>query len=91
MAERVGQAAFVRQQRAILDRPESLETLRQIHVPTLVAVGDGDVLTPPEDSREIHHGITGSHFHLLTKCGHLPPVEQPSQTAQLLRDWLTDA
>jgi pimeloyl-ACP methyl ester carboxylesterase len=88
MAKRVGGAAFLRQQQAILDRPDSRPTLAAIRVPTLVAVGEQDVLTPVADALEIHRGIAGSRFHLFTDCGHLPALEKPEETTALLRDWL---
>ena len=88
MAGRVGGAAFLRQQQAILDRADSRPTLAAIEVPTLVAVGDCDGLTPPAQSLEIHRGIAGSTLHVLEGCGHLPALEQPDATSRLLRDWL---
>ncbi len=88
MAERIGGAAFLRQQQAILGRPDSRPTLREIGVPTLVAVGDRDVLTPPSDAREIHLGIAGSRLHVFKDCGHLPALERPDDTTALLRNWL---
>lgn len=91
MAARVGGAAFLRQQTAILGRPDSRPTLATITVPTLVAVGDSDVLTPPAESEEIHAGIAGSRLHLFEACGHLPPLEKPAAVSALLRDWLTAA
>lgn len=89
MAARVGGAAFLRQQQAILSRPDSRPTLAEIAIPTLVAVGDRDVLTPPADALKIHHAIRGSRFHLFTYCGHLPALEKPEETTGVLRDWLT--
>lgn len=44
MARRVGGAAFLRQQQAIPGRPDSRPLLPSIRIPTLVAVGDSDVL-----------------------------------------------
>lgn len=88
MAERVGGTAFLRQQEAILSRPDSLPTLATITVPTLVAVGDSDVLTPPAESRLIHEGIAGSTLHMFETCGHLPALERPEETIALLRSWL---
>jgi pimeloyl-ACP methyl ester carboxylesterase len=88
MAARVGGDAFLRQQQAILGRPDSRPLLATIAVPTLVAVGDGDVLTPPAEALEIHHGIAGSRFHLFRNCGHLPAIEQPRETNEVLRAWL---
>lgn len=89
MAARVGGEAYLRQQQAILARPDSRPTLAQIAVPTLVAVGDRDVLTPPAEALRIHHGIRGSRFYLFTSCGHLPALEKPEETTGALRDWLT--
>ena len=88
MAERVGGDAFLRQQQAILTRPDSRPTLSQIEVPTIVGVGDGDLLTPPAASQAIHQGIAGSTLHVFEGCGHLPAMELPDETSALLRDWL---
>ena len=88
MAERVGAEAYMRQIRAIMDRPDSRPLLPSIAIPTLVAVGDDDQLTPPPEAEEIHRGIVGSRFHVFEDCGHLPALEQPEETSALLRDWL---
>lgn len=88
MATRVGSEAFLRQQQAILGRPDSRNVLATITVPTLVAVGDADVMTPLAESRLIHEGIPGSAFHVFRECGHLPALELPAQTSALLREWL---
>ena len=88
MAKRVGGDAFLRQQNAILNRPDSRPLLASIKVPTLVAVGDSDVLTPPSESQEIHQNIPGSTLHVFPACGHLPPMEIPEETSTRLRRWL---
>lgn len=90
MAARVGGAAFLRQQQAILDRPDSTGLLASITVPTLVAVGDSDRLTPPADAQLMHHAIPGARFHCFARCGHLPPLEKPAETSEVVRTWLTD-
>ena len=88
MALRVGGPAFMRQQLAILGRPDSRPLLPTLAVPTLIAVGDHDVLTPPSDAQALHEAIPGSRLHTFQDCGHLPALEQPEQTSQVLRDWL---
>ncbi|HST75018.1 MAG TPA: alpha/beta fold hydrolase [Acetobacteraceae bacterium] len=88
MAERVGRAAFIRQQAAILNRPDSRPDLRHIAVPTLVAVGEADQLTPRDRAQEIAAGIPGAALRVLEGCGHLPPMERPAPTSGLLRQWL---
>ncbi len=88
MAERVGRDAFLRQQRAILGRVDSRPDLPRIAVPTLVAVGDEDVLTPPALAEEMAGAIPGARCERIAGCGHLPPMEDPISTSRLLIDWL---
>jgi pimeloyl-ACP methyl ester carboxylesterase len=88
MADRVGGEVFVRQQNAIFAREDSRPLLSQILVPTLVGVGDSDVLTPPSDSTLIHEGISGSTLHVFRECGHLPSLELPDEMNGVLRSWL---
>lgn len=90
MAKRVGGDAFLRQQSAIMNRPDSRSLLASINVPTLVAVGDSDILTPPRDAEEMHRQIAGSSYYVFAACGHLPPMEVPEETSQLLRRWLLE-
>ena len=88
MADRVGQAVFERQQRALLERPDMSEAIAAIHVPTLVAVGDRDLICTPDDARALSARIEGSRFHMLRSCGHLAPMERPGEVTALLRQWL---
>ena len=88
MAEETGAAAFLRQQRAIIARADSRPTLAAIQCPTLVLVGDGDELTPPELSREIAAGIRGSRLVVVPECGHLPTLERPQAVNAALVEWM---
>ena len=65
MAEETGAEAYLRQQQAILSRPDSRPGLGAIACPTLVLVGEGDEATPPELAREIAAGIAGSRLVLI--------------------------
>lgn len=89
MAARVGRDAFQSQQEAILHRPDSRADLARIRVPTWVAVGAGDQLTPPALAEEIAAGIPGARLVIIEGCGHLPPMEAPERTSKLMRNWLT--
>lgn len=88
MAARVGRDGFLRQQRAIAARPDSLDLLPQLRLPSLVVVGDADQLTPPELSRTMAAAIPGARLEVLRDCGHLPPMEHPDIVTALLRTWL---
>ncbi|WBV42588.1 alpha/beta fold hydrolase [Pseudoroseomonas cervicalis] len=88
MADRVGHDAFLRQQMAILHRPDSRPLLPGIAVPTLVAVGEEDTLTPPQLAEEMAALIPGAVLARIPRSGHLPTMEQPEACAGLLRAWL---
>jgi pimeloyl-ACP methyl ester carboxylesterase len=88
MARRVGGEAFLRQQTAIMNRPDSTPSLDAIEVDTLIAVGDGDRVTPVDHAEEMHARIRRSRLHRFQGCGHLPALECPDETTALLRQWL---
>lgn len=89
MATRVGADAFLRQQQAIMDRPDSRPLLGQIKVATLALVGDADALTPPAEALEIHQGVAGSRLVEIERSGHLSALEQPDAVTAVMRAWLT--
>jgi pimeloyl-ACP methyl ester carboxylesterase len=88
MAADVGVEGFIRQQRAIMSRPDSRPMLSGIKCPTLVLVGDADQATPPELSKEIAGGIAGSKLVVVKDCGHLSTIEQPDAVNSAMIDWL---
>ena len=88
MAEETGAEAFICQQQAIIGRVDSRPGLGAIDCPTLVLVGDGDQLTPPELSAEIAGGIPGARLVVVAGSGHLTPLDQPEQVTKALVEWL---
>jgi pimeloyl-ACP methyl ester carboxylesterase len=88
MSEETGPDAFVRQQKAIMTRPDCRPLLKSIRCPTLVLVGDGDALTPPVLSEEIAAGIAGAHLVRVPDCGHLSTLERPEAVNRSLLEWL---
>jgi pimeloyl-ACP methyl ester carboxylesterase len=88
MAEEVGVEGFVRQQRAIIGRPDSRPMLPAIRCPTLVLVGDADAATPPELSKEMADAIPGATMVVIKNCGHLSTLEQPDAVNAAMADWL---
>ena len=88
MAAETGVEAFLRQQQAIIGRPDSRPGLAGIKCPTLVLVGDGDEATPPELAREIAGAIVGARLAVIPECGHLSTLEQPERVTAALIDWM---
>ena len=69
-------------------RPDSRPTLASIGVPTLVVVGEEDVLTPPAESRAMAAAIAGSRLEVIPKAGHLSNLENPGAYDAALRSFL---
>jgi pimeloyl-ACP methyl ester carboxylesterase len=88
MGDDVGPEAFIRQQTAVISRPDSRPTLAGIDCPTLVLSGDQDNTIPNSLSVEMADGIRNARLVILPDCGHLPQLEQPEATAEALVEWL---
>jgi pimeloyl-ACP methyl ester carboxylesterase len=89
MMNETGAPAFIRQQEALIGRPDSRPGFGAIRSPTLVIVGDGDRLTPPELSAEIAGGIAGARLETVAECGHLSTLERPEAVTRLLVEWIS--
>lgn len=75
-------------QRGMAARPDSMETLKTINVPTLLVTGDEDTLTGVNEAELMRHHIAGSQMRVIPKGGHYAPWEQPEETTRLLRQFL---
>ncbi len=67
-------------------RPDRSGTLPSIGVPTLVAGGEHDGLTPPAVIRAMAEQIPGARTVVVRDAGHLPPIERPSSTNEALME-----
>lgn len=78
-------------QEGMAERPDSVETLKTINVPTLIVTGDEDAFTGPNEAELIHRHIAGSQMRVIAKAGHYSAWEQPEAAADLLREFLERA
>ncbi len=90
MMRETGPDAYVRQQRAIMGRADSRPLLPGIEIPTLILVGEGDAITPPEIAREMADMIEWASLAIVPGAGHLSTIEQPERVAQTMRLWLEE-
>lgn len=86
----VGREGFARQTEAVIGRIDSRPSLAAIAVPTLVLVGDRDMLTPPDRSQEIAAGIPGARLVVVPECGHASTLEQPAIVNRALVEWIAE-
>ncbi len=85
---KAGPAQLIRQNRAIMARPDARPHLPAVSCPTLVLCGDGDQLTPPQYAREIADLIPGATLVMLPQCGHMLTMERPDLVNAALSQWL---
>lgn len=89
-----GESPFPQSVEAFCDQAEAcvgyepLEAVAGITAPTLVTVGERDILTPPGHARAVHERIPGSILHIWPEMGHAPFWEIPEQFNELNRDFL---
>jgi pimeloyl-ACP methyl ester carboxylesterase len=88
MMQETGAEAYIRQQRAIMARADSRPLLPGIEIPTLVLVGEGDAITPPDVAREMAEMVEWASLVVVPESGHLSTLEQPERVNQALRLWL---
>jgi len=69
----VGAAAALRGR---AERPDYLEILGRVAVPTLVIVGADDEFTPVAEAHMIHEQIDGSELLVIERSAHMPNLEQ---------------
>jgi 3-oxoadipate enol-lactonase len=69
---------------------DALDRLAAITAPTLIVVGEQDLLTPPWIAREVAEAIPGARFEVIRGDGssHVVPIECPDEFNRLVLDFL---
>lgn len=85
----VNPEAYDRQAQAYLHF-DALDRLGGITAPTLVIVGEQDLLTPPWVAREVADGIPDARFEIVRGAGssHVVPLERPDDFNRLVMGFL---
>ncbi len=83
-----GAEQLIRQNRAVIGRPDARTHLPALRCPVLVMCGEDDQLTPPALSREIAALVPGARLVMVPRCGHMLTMEQPDAVNRELRRWL---
>lgn len=81
-------AALARALRGMAARADSTPTLKTIKCPTLVLVGEEDILTPPADSEALAKGIQYAKLERIRGAGHLANLEQPGPFNRAVSEFL---
>jgi 3-oxoadipate enol-lactonase len=88
----MGPEAYARQAEAYRQF-DALDRLSAITAPTLVVVGEQDLLTPPWIAREVAEAIPGACFEVIRGDGssHVVPIERPDDFNRLVSNFLAGA
>jgi 3-oxoadipate enol-lactonase len=89
IADRQRPSAVVSALEALRARPDRRDDLAGIARPTLVIVGELDMVTPPEAATTIYRGIPGARLATIAGAGHLTALERPGDTALRVETFLT--
>lgn len=87
MGAQIGQENFMLQQQAIMGRRDQRPHLSAITQPAIVICGTLDVLTPPEDAKEMAQALPNVTLHLLDDIAHMSTLEAPEAVNSALKDW----
>lgn len=83
-----GPEQLIRQNRAVIARPDARSHLPRLECPVLVMCGEDDRLTPPEKSRQIAALCPQARLVMVPRCGHMLTMEQPDFVNATLQEWL---
>lgn len=85
MAVKIGRDNFLLQQSAIMNRRDQRPHLLHLQMPALVACGLDDVMTPPEQSKDMAELLPDVELQLFEGVGHLSALEAPALVNAALR------
>jgi pimeloyl-ACP methyl ester carboxylesterase len=88
MLESASVDSIVGASEAMMNRADATDLLPTIDVPTLIIVGEEDVLTPPKEARAIHAAIRGSRLEIIPAAGHVSNVERPAAFNHVLTEFI---
>jgi pimeloyl-ACP methyl ester carboxylesterase len=80
--------AITRRDFAACNEFDIMDTVSEISVPTLILVGEQDVLTPVKYSKYLHDMIQNSTMHVIGKAGHSVMLEQPFKFNSYVKGWM---
>lgn len=82
-----GQAELARDFRAC-DAFNAMHRLQEIHVPTLVAVGADDQMTPVKYSEHLRDAVPNAYLRMIEDAGHMVMLERPDALNDAIAEFM---
>jgi len=74
---------------AMAGRTDTTPYLEEIKIPSLFVCGEKDNFTPPEQMKKYADKVSNSKFVVVSKVGHMSPVENPEFVAEAIHKFLS--
>jgi pimeloyl-ACP methyl ester carboxylesterase len=87
---RAGSDQLIRQNRAVIVRPDARAHLSRLRCPLLVMHGEDDQLVPFEHAQEAASLVPHARLVPVPRCGHMLTMEQPAFVNETLARWLRE-
>lgn len=91
MARRQGGHLMARQSDALAWRDDLTPRLGAIACPALMLWGADDRFVAARDGLKMSTLVPHGRYAEIPACGHVPSLEAPEETADIIRNWLDDA
>ncbi len=79
---------IIRRDFELCDKFDIMTKVSQIAVPTLIIVGEGDIMTPIKYSKYMKDQIKGSEMYIIEAAGHSVMLEQFGVFNELVANWV---
>jgi pimeloyl-ACP methyl ester carboxylesterase len=90
MAHTLGPEVCAKQSDALAQRIDLWPRMTEISCPVLMLWGHEDQFADTAEGMKMAAIIPRGRFVEITECGHLPTVEAPHESAEVIRHWLAD-
>lgn len=74
---------------ALAARTDTTPSLSKFKLPTMILVGDQDVITTPANAHAMHEKIKHSELYVIPNAGHMSNLENPQMFNKYIQDFLS--
>ncbi|MCJ8273983.1 MAG: alpha/beta hydrolase [Psychrosphaera sp.] len=88
MDKTLGKETLIAQMESSSHRPSLLEQAKTLDIPVLVVGAEQDQLVERDEIFRLAEHFSHGEVKMIDKCGHMSPLEAPTQLAQIINEFL---